>query len=51
MTVKQKKALVQQICEEHQAELVQLIGHVALIYRTAANAKPKLSNLVRYRDI
>jgi RNA-binding protein len=46
-----KKALAQQICDEQQAELVQLIGHVALIYRAAAKAKPKLSNILRYREV
>lgn len=45
-----KKELVQEICESHQAELVQLIGHVALIYRKAAKANPKLSNILRYKE-
>lgn len=46
----EKKALVQSICEDHNAELVQLIGHVALIFKAAKNPKPKLSNLVRLKQ-
>lgn len=45
-----KKALMQEICQSHQAELVQQIGHVALIYRAAAKANPKLSNILRYKE-
>lgn len=44
-----KKALVHTICEERNAELVQLIGHVALIYKAAKKPNPKLSNIQRYK--
>lgn len=45
-----KKALVRTICEERDCELVQLIGHVALIYKQAARPNPKLSNILRFRE-
>jgi len=45
-----KKALVHSICKSRGAELVQLIGHVALIYKPAKNPNPKLSNILRYKQ-
>ena len=45
-----RKALVQSICNEHNAKLVQLIGHVALIYKTAKKTNPKLSNILRHKQ-
>jgi RNA-binding protein len=45
-----KKALVHSICKSRGAELVQLIGHVALIYKPAINPNPKLSNILRYKQ-
>ncbi len=45
-----KKALVQSICKERNAELVQLIGHVALIYKAAKKTNPKLSNILRHKQ-
>ncbi len=45
-----KKALVQSICKSRSAELVQLIGHVALIYKPAKNPNPKLSNILRHKQ-
>ncbi len=42
-----RKLVVQHICEEHKAELVQAIGKVVLIYRAARKPNPKLSNLLR----
>ena len=47
----EKKALMAEICAGHRAELVQLIGNVALIFRAAAQPDPKLSNLVRHREL
>jgi RNA-binding protein len=44
-----KKALVEEICKDHEAELVQLIGHVALIYKAAQKPNPKLSNILRHK--
>ena len=43
-----KKALVQKICDDHKAELIQQIGHVALIYKAARKPNPKLSNILRH---
>jgi len=45
-----KKALVQSICKERDAELVQQIGHVALIYKAAKKPNPKLSNILRHKQ-
>lgn len=42
-----KKAIIKTICEQHNAELVQAIGHIALIYRAAKKPNPKLSNILR----
>ncbi len=42
-----KKALIIELCAQLQAELVQEIGHIALIYRAAIKPDPKLSNLLR----
>lgn len=42
-----KKALITEICAQTQAELVQSIGHVILLYRAARQPNPKLSNLLR----
>ena len=45
----EKKALVTSICTTSGAELIQMAGHVALIYRKAKKVKPELSNLHRYK--
>lgn len=46
-----KQALLDEVCQGHQATLVQKIGHVALIYRAAKKPNPKLSNLARHREL
>lgn len=46
----EKKAMVEQICTEQNAELVQLIGHVALIYKAAKKPNYKLSNILRFKQ-
>lgn len=43
----EKQALGQLLCEELQAECVQKIGHVMLLYRAAKKPDPRLSNLLR----
>ena len=43
----EKKSLIDEICSSLKAELVQSIGHTALIYRPAKEANPRLSNLLR----
>lgn len=42
-----RKHLASQICTDHKADLVQVIGKIALIHRKAKNPNPKLSNLLR----
>ena len=43
-----RETLIQELSEHVSFELIQLIGNVALIYRQATNANPKLSNLLRH---
>ncbi|MDT8398487.1 MAG: YhbY family RNA-binding protein [Pseudomonadales bacterium] len=45
----EKQALAKQICASSHAELIQMIGNIALIYRAAKNPNPKLSNLLRHQ--
>ena len=40
-----KKTLIAQLCDQVQAQLVQQIGNIALIYRPAEQPDPKLTNL------
>ncbi|MDF2181198.1 YhbY family RNA-binding protein [Neptuniibacter sp. CAU 1671] len=42
-----KKAMIRELCSIVEAELVQEIGNIALIYRKALKPNPKLSNLLR----
>ena len=44
-----KVQLVEEICSLHRAELAQLIGSVALLYRAAKRPNPNLSNLIRHK--
>ena len=46
----EKKLLVEEVCSNSGAELVQLIGHIALIFKPAKNPDPKLSNLLRHKN-
>ena len=46
-----KKLLVEELCAQSGAELVQLIGNVALIYRPARTPDPRLSNLLRHKEL
>lgn len=39
--------LIQQLCEQTGAELVQGIGNIALLLRRSTKPDPKLSNLIR----
>lgn len=45
-----KKQLIQQVCEQTGATLVQTIGHMALLLRRAKQPNPKLSNLLRHKS-
>jgi RNA-binding protein len=42
-----KKALIAELCATLRAELIQNVGHIALIYKEAVKPNPKLSNLIR----
>jgi len=42
-----KKALIRELCSIVEAQLVQEIGNIALIFRPAREPNPKLSNLLR----
>ena len=42
-----KKELVEEILKEQNANLIQLIGSVALLYREAKEPNPELSNILR----
>jgi len=42
-----KRKLINELCEIVEAEAVQIIGNIALLYRAASNPNPKLSNLMR----
>ncbi|MDC0598937.1 YhbY family RNA-binding protein [Gammaproteobacteria bacterium] len=47
----EKKQLVEKICKDSGAELVQLIGHIALIHKASQKPNPKLSNLIRHKEL
>lgn len=42
-----KKQLIAQVCERLDAEQIQTIGHVLLLFRKAKKPNPKLSNLLQ----
>ncbi len=42
-----KKIIILQVCQKLDAELVQTIGHVILLFRRVDKPNPKLSNLLR----
>jgi len=45
-----KKALSEKICRDFNAECIQSVGHIILLYRAAKKPNPKLSNLKRSVD-
>ncbi len=47
----EKKKLAEKICTSNNAELIQLIGNIALILKAAKKPNPKLSNLVRHKNL
>lgn len=47
----EKKEILDSICATHHAELIQLTGHIALLYRAALKQKRELSNIVRHEDL
>jgi len=46
-----KQLIIDEVCKQSGAELVQTIGKVAVLYRPAKKQNPKLSNLVRYQTL
>ena len=40
-----RKEITSQICQQHNAECIQSIGYIALVYRPSKTTTPKLSNL------
>jgi RNA-binding protein len=42
-----KKPVIDGICQQLNAEAVQTIGHIVLLFRAAKKPDPKLSNLLR----
>ena len=42
-----KIAIIEEICSQSGAELAQVIGKMAVLYRPAKKQNPKLSNLIR----
>lgn len=44
----EKRQLIEHLCETTGAELVQQIGHIALIYRRNPQAQDRLSNIRRF---
>jgi RNA-binding protein len=43
--------LIQQVCKATGAELVQVIGKMAILLRPTKKANPNLSNLVRFKEL
>ncbi len=42
-----KKAVIDTVCNKVKAELIQSIGHTALLYKANKNPNPRLSNILR----
>ena len=42
-----KKQLIRELCTVVEAQIIQEIGHIVLIYRPALEPNPKLSNVLR----
>ena len=47
----EKRELVDEICTKLDAELIQMAGHIALVFRAALKPKPELSNLLRHQEL
>ena len=47
----EKQGILDTICTSHDAELIQLTGHIALLFRAATKQKRELSNLVRFAEL
>ena len=42
-----KTQLIRQLCEVVEAQIIQEVGHIVLMYRPSLKPNPKLSNLLR----
>ena len=49
VNVDDRKAMIEAVCEQTGAQLVQAIGATALLFKAAERPNPKLSNLLRQR--
>ena len=47
LNVDDKPAAIKTVCDSANAELIQSIGHILLIFRAAKKPNPKLSNLLK----
>lgn len=47
----EKQEQVAAICKKLGAELIQMAGHIALIFRAALKPKAELSNLLRHQEL
>ena len=47
----EKQEQISAICKKLDAELIQMAGHIALIYRAALKPKAELSNLLRHQEL
>ena len=47
----QRAALIEEIAQATDAQIVQTIGKIVLLYKKAAKQNPKLSNLVRHAHL
>src|ERR1044071_8650255 len=45
----EKRELIEEVCKKLDAELIQMAGHIALIFRAALKPKKELSNLLRHQ--
>lgn len=44
-----RRALIDELCQQSRSELVQIIGKMALVYRKATKQNRHLSNIVRHQ--
>ena len=47
----EKSKLCKQICEKNEAMLVQLVGNILVLFKSASNPNPNLSNLLRNKAL
>ena len=47
----EKSELCKQICEKNEAMLVQLVGNILVLFKSASNPNPNLSNLLRNKAL